>query len=223
MDPSRMTARLRRAAGAVFVDSSITRVFCAVGCNLRLVPVAHGEQHLLRVNEIAAFFAVIFEDSRLDDRVDRAALLAETAEDAFGEVDVVAGRPPRTVLAFLGLDRDRERRTYGFAQLAGDAALLAVRIAAQRVQAAKTRALRRLLFRELHRDLAREHVPARKHEAAPELAQEPCVQNFARAAEHRGCHQWNSPAQRVCIITPRKTIHTSVTGMNTFQPRRMIW
>src|SRR6266480_2573599 len=120
MAPSRMPARLRRAAGAVFVDSSITRIFCAVGCNLRLVPVAHGEQHLLRVNEIAAFFAVIFEDSRLDDRVDRAALLA-------------------------------------------------VRIAAQRVQAAKTRALRRLLFRELHRDLAREHVPARKHEAAPEL------------------------------------------------------
>ena len=34
--------------------------------------------------------------------------------------------------------------------------------------------------------------------------------------------QWNSPAQRVCIIAPRNTIHTSVIGMKTFQPRRMI-
>jgi hypothetical protein len=103
------------------------------------VAVADGEQHVLGEIEVAALLAVVVEDVRLDDRIDRAALLAEAAEDALGEVDVVACRAARAVVADVALDRDRQRRADRLAQLAGDAALLAVLVAAQRVQAAKAR------------------------------------------------------------------------------------
>src|SRR5436853_5863134 len=131
-------------------SSSILRVLGAVGGDLRFVTVADGEQHLLGIDQIAALLAVVLEDSRLDDRVDRAALLAEAAEDALREVDVVARRPSGAVIALLGLNRDRQRGAYRLAQLAGDAALFAVGIAAQRVQSPEARAHRRLLFRILH-------------------------------------------------------------------------
>lgn len=42
-----------------------------------------------------------------------------TAVDALGHVNVVPGRPPRAVLARLGLDRDSLSRADGFAELAG--------------------------------------------------------------------------------------------------------
>src|SRR5215831_18174661 len=103
--------------------SAVLGVGAARGRNLGFVAVAHREQHLLGVDEVAAALAVVFEDVRLDDRVDRAALFAETAEDALGEIDVVARRAARTIAALFRLDRDRERRTHRLAKLAGDAAL----------------------------------------------------------------------------------------------------
>ena len=109
------------------------------------------------------------------------ALLAEAAEDALGEVDVVARRAARAVGALLRLDRDRERRAHRLAELAGDAALLAVRVAPQRVQAAEARALRRLLLGELHGDLAREQVPPGEHQALPR------ARAGARCRRSRGC------------------------------------
>src|SRR4030095_13688958 len=182
MDPSRVPARLRRGAGAVFGFSSVFRVLLAIGSDLRLVAVADGQQHFLRVIEIAALLPVVLENSGLDDRVHRAALLAEAAEDALGEVDVVAGGAARPVSALLGLDRDRERRADRLAELAGDAALLAVRVATQRVQSAKARTLRRLLFRELHGHLARKHEAAGQEHSAPELARDPCVEEIPDSA-----------------------------------------
>src|SRR5690348_7889794 len=106
--------------------SSVLRVLGAVGCDLRLVAVAHGKQHFLGIDQVAAPFAVVFEYPRLDDRVDRTGLFAETAEYAFGEVDVIPGRAPCAILACLRLDRDGERRADGLAQLARDATLLPV-------------------------------------------------------------------------------------------------
>src|SRR5439155_22595498 len=81
----------------------------------------------------------------LDDRIDRTGLLAIAAIDALRHVDVVARRAAAAVLARLGLDRDRQRRADRLAQLAGNAALLAVGVAAQHVLAAKARAQRTLL------------------------------------------------------------------------------
>src|SRR5690606_40637693 len=53
----------------------------------------------------------------------------------------------------IRFDRDRKRRTNCFAQLAGDAALLSVRVAALRMQSAVARRLRRLLLRILDRNV----------------------------------------------------------------------
>src|SRR5207244_5550114 len=119
---------------------------------LLLVAVADGEQHRLGVVEVPPLLAVVLEDARLDDGIDRAGLLAEAAEDALGEVDVVASGAARSIFSLFTFNMNCQRWADGFAQLAGDAALFPVRIAAQRVQAAEARAHRCLLFRELHRD-----------------------------------------------------------------------
>src|SRR5947207_11737252 len=98
----------------------------------------------------------------LDDRIDRTGLLAITAVDAFGHVDVVARGAPASVLARLGLDRDRQRRADRLAQLARDAALLAVGVAAKRMLAAKARTLRRLFVRVVDRRLGLEEILQRQ-------------------------------------------------------------
>src|SRR5262249_13512729 len=73
-----------------------------------------------------------------DDGVHRAGLLAQPAIDALDHVDVVARRAPRAVVPPRpGLDGDGLRGTDRLAQLAGDAAFLAVGIAAQRMLAAE--------------------------------------------------------------------------------------
>src|SRR5262245_55960020 len=163
-------------------SSAIARVGLAVAGDFPLVAIAHGEQHGLGVVQLAAVLPVVLQHARLDDRVHRAGFLAEAAEDALHEVDVVTRGAAGSVCALLGLDVDRERRADRFAQLAGDAALFAVRIAAQRVQAAEARALRRLLLVKLHRDLAREEGPAGEHHAAQQLEQ----QEAPEEVEHAG-------------------------------------
>src|SRR5690606_17792379 len=125
--------------------SSVRRVQLDVLGELRLPPVAVREEPLLVVEELLPRLDRELEVRPLDDGVGRAGLLEEAAVDALRHVDVVARRAAAAVLARLGLDRDREGRTDGLAQLAGDAALLAVGVAAQRVLAAEARAERPLL------------------------------------------------------------------------------
>src|SRR6185369_4096623 len=123
------------SVGSVFSRSAVLGVGRLGGRDHGLVAVTDGQQHVLGEVQVAALFAVVLQDRGLDDRIHRAAFLAETAEDAFRQVDVVAGGAARAVGALVRFDRDRHCRAHGFAQLAGDAALLAVLVAAQRVQA----------------------------------------------------------------------------------------
>src|SRR5690606_13202183 len=195
---------------------AVAGVGLPVAGDLLLVAVPDGEKHRLRVVEVAALLAVVLERARLDDGVDRAGLLAEAAEDALHEVDVVAGGAPGAVLAHVGLDVDGERRADGLAELAGDAALFPVRVAPQGVQAAEARAHGRLFLGELHRDLAREEVAPGERHAAQKLEEQEAAEEFDEA-RHR------QRLQGVCIQMPITAIQTSVTGMKTFQPSRMIW
>src|SRR6266446_3272589 len=110
--------------------SPIRRVEREVSGDFGFPAIAVRQQLLLVVEQLLARLGGEFEIRPLDDRVDRAGLLAEAAIDAFGHVDVVAGRAPAAILARLGLDRDRPRRADRLAELAGDAALLAIGIAA---------------------------------------------------------------------------------------------
>jgi hypothetical protein len=136
-------------------------------------------------------------DARLDDRVDRTGFLAEAAEDALRQVDVVARRAACAVVALIRFDRDRHGRAHRLAQLAGDAAFFAVRIATQRMQAAKARALRRLLFRKLDRDLAREQVAAGQRHALHQFDQ------------HQTAEQISAVEPMTRPLTSRSTAETS--------------
>ena len=76
--------------------------------------------------------------SSQDNGIDRASLLTEATVDAFHHIDVEASGPTSAVVAPLPrLDRDGLCRADRLAQLAGDAALLPIRIAPQRKLAAK--------------------------------------------------------------------------------------
>src|SRR5258707_6861186 len=126
--------------------SPVRRVEREVLRDLGLPAVAVREQLVLVVEQLLAGLRGELEIRTLDDRVDRAGFLAEAAIDAFRHVDVVARRAPAAIGARLGLDGDGERRADRLAELAGDAALLAVGIAAQRMLAAEARAERPLLI-----------------------------------------------------------------------------
>ena len=60
---------------------------------------ADREQHLFGVVEIATLFAVVFENARFYDRIHGTTLLAEAAEDALGQINVVAGRATAAIIA----------------------------------------------------------------------------------------------------------------------------
>src|ERR1043166_8188952 len=121
-------------------SSPVRRVEREVLRDLALPAVAVGQELFLVVVELLARLGGEFEVRPFDDGVDRAGLLAEPAIDAFDHVDVVARGAPRAVVPSRpGLDGDRLRRADRLAELAGDAALLAIWIAAQRMLAAEAR------------------------------------------------------------------------------------
>src|SRR5580700_7237718 len=137
---SRMTANTWNSTWISMVARSPVRgVRGLVGGDHGFVTLADREQLVLAHDVLAAPLHVVLVDARQHDRVHGAGLLAEAAVDALEEVDVVARGAPRTIGRDLGVDGDAHRGTHRLAQLAGDAALLTVRVAAQRVQPAKAR------------------------------------------------------------------------------------
>src|SRR5690606_27916512 len=144
--------------------------------------------------------------------------LAETAVDALEQVDVVARGAAGVVLTLFRIDGDRQRRAHRLAQLARDAALFAVGIAAQRVQPAEARRLRHLFHRVHQRVLRTENVLEGQPEAPDHFDQEQAPEPACEAA-HR-CTPSRMPKYAISAVT---TIQAMLTGMNTFLPRRMIW
>src|SRR5690348_1215016 len=132
--PARLRPRRPRSANPP--GSSVGRRLRQRLGDLGFPAVAIGEQLVLVVEEFLARLGRELEVRPLDDRIDRAGLLAIAAIDALRHVDVVARRAAAAVSAGLGLDRDRQGRADRLSQLAGDAALLAVGIAPQGMLAA---------------------------------------------------------------------------------------
>ncbi len=118
---------------------SIARICCPIPSYLFLVPVAYSQQHFLGINEVATLFAVVLQNTGLDNGVHRTGFFAETAKYAFGQVNVIARRTARAVLALLGFDSDRKCGTDRLAQLAGDTSLFSIWVAAQRMQTSEAR------------------------------------------------------------------------------------
>src|SRR5579885_2297761 len=152
--------------------SPVGRVERKVLGDLRLPAVAVRQELFLVVEEHLARLGGELEVRPLDDRVHGTRLLAEAAIDALRHVDVVARRAPAAVGARLGLDGDGERGTDRLAQLAGDAALLAVGIAAERMLAAEARRERPLLEGIVHRHRLPEHVLQGKPHPLEQLGEE---------------------------------------------------
>src|SRR5207302_3315271 len=154
-------------------ELSIRRVERHVLRDLAFPAVAVREQALLVVIKLLARLGRELEVRAFHDGVDRAGFLAQPAIDALHHVDVVARRAARAVVAArAGLDGDRLRRADRLAQLARDAALLAVRIAAQRMLAAEARRDRALLERVVQRRLRLEEIAHGEKERRYEFAQE---------------------------------------------------
>src|SRR5581483_5070246 len=140
---------------------------------LALPAVAIGEQFRLVIVEFLARLGREFEVRPLDDGIDRARLLAQPAVDALHHVDVVAhGAAGAVVAARTGLDGDRLRRTDRLAKLAGDAALFAIGIAAQRMLAAKARRDGPLLEGIIQRRLRLEEITHGEEERRYEFGQQ---------------------------------------------------
>jgi hypothetical protein len=121
----------------LLAGSSIGGVERDVPRDRSLPAVAVREQAFLVVVEFLGCLGRELEVRSQDDGIEGAGLLAEAAVDAFHHVDVEAG-PPRAVVAPRPrIDGDGLGRADRLAQLAGDAALLSVRIAPQCKLAAK--------------------------------------------------------------------------------------
>src|SRR5699024_7793841 len=94
--------------------------------NFWLVLIPDRQQHVFGVVEVAALFTVIILDVGLDDGVRGAALFAEPAENALGQINVVASGAAGAVLALFGFDGNGQRGADGFTKLAGNAAFFAI-------------------------------------------------------------------------------------------------
>ena len=153
--------------------SAVGRVHREVARDLALPAVAVQEQLLLVVEQLLAGLDRELEVRPLDDGVHRAGLLAHAAIDALHHVEVVAGRAAGAVVAARArLDGDGLGGADRLAQLAGDAALLAVGVAAQGVLAPEARAAMAHLEGVVDRGLRLEEVLHRQDEPGRELLQQ---------------------------------------------------
>ena len=142
----------------LFAALSVGRVVGQLLGNFAFPAVAIGHKFFLVVHQLFAGLGRIFEVRPFDDGVDRAGLFAKTAVDAFGHVDVIAGRAPAAIGALFGLDGDRLGRANSLAKLAGNTALFAIRIAAQRMLAAEARAQAAFFLGVIKRHLRLEEI-----------------------------------------------------------------
>ena len=109
---------------------------------------------------------------RFHNRIHRAGFFAKAAENAFGQIDIVAGGAAGAVFSLLRLDIDGQGRAHRFAQFAGNAALFAVGIPALRMQAAETHRLRCFLFGKHNGFFARKEVFERNAHAFYQFTQQ---------------------------------------------------
>src|SRR5215210_5603595 len=126
--------RRERTSAVRCINRDVAREFALPAC-------AVIEELLLVVEKLLARLDRKLIVRALDDGIDRARFLAKAAIDALHHIDIVTRRAPRAVVAAgARLDGDGLRRADRLAQLAGDAPLLPIGVAAQRVFAAQARA-----------------------------------------------------------------------------------
>lgn len=96
-----------------------------------------GQELTLIIQQLLPRLRRVLRIGTLHNRIHGTALLAETAVDALGHVDIVAGRPSASIGTLFGLDGDGLSRADGLAELAGDAAFFARGVTTKGVLAAE--------------------------------------------------------------------------------------
>ncbi len=114
----------------------------------------------------------ILKVGTFDDGINRAGLLAETTEDAFRQIDIVARGSSASIRTRFSINCDRLCWTDRLAQLASNATLLAGRVAAKGVLATETRAERAFLERIIDGDFGLRPVSKHGEHATSNLRQE---------------------------------------------------
>jgi len=125
-----------------------------IGSDLSLCTIAVGQELLLVVKQLFPSFCRELRVVGLDNGVDRASLLAETAVNALGHVDIIFCRPPRSIFTSLRLNGDGLSGADGFAEFARNAALFTGSVPSQSVFSTETRA-ERALFEWVHDGIRR--------------------------------------------------------------------
>ena len=91
------------------------------------------------------------------------------------------------------------------------------------MQAAETARLRGLLLRVLHRELAPEQIAPGNAQTLAQLAERQTFEEGGEFVHDSGSPQSNQGPTPATTAAPSTASQTMVIGMNTFQPRRMIW
>src|SRR5580658_3501334 len=86
--------------------SAVPRVGRPIGGDHALITLADREQLVLAHDVLAAILHVVLVQSRLDDGIDRAGFLTETAINALEQIDVVARGAPSAVSAHIRINGD---------------------------------------------------------------------------------------------------------------------
>src|SRR5512135_1166807 len=175
---SRQTDRTGFQCSWGILKLPVLGIVSAIQCDLHFVSFTVRQQHGLGVIQVTALLAVVFIDACFDDGIHRTGFFAETAKNAFGQVDVVLRGAARTVCTLRHFDLDRHCRANRLAQLAGDAALLTVRITALRMQTAEAEALWRLFLRIFDGDVAREEITPGHRETLEQFEQQETLEEI---------------------------------------------
>src|SRR3569832_1773012 len=105
--------------------STIGRIGGTVGGDILFVAVSDRQQHFFCIVQIAALFAVVFEDIGFYDRIHWAGLFTKSTEEALGQIDVI---PRNTTTANNTQNRheqENKHQTHSNTQKASKAALFA--------------------------------------------------------------------------------------------------
>jgi hypothetical protein len=101
-----------------------TSAYLQVACQLNLPLVTVGQQLLLVVQKLLVCLCGVLVVRSLDNSINRAGLLAETAVNALGHVNIVTGRATGSILTGLSLNGNGLGGADGLTKLTGNAALL---------------------------------------------------------------------------------------------------
>jgi hypothetical protein len=148
--------------------------------NLLLPLVAVRQQLLLVIQELLVRFGGELEVGSLHDGIDGTGLLAVSAIDALGHVDVVPGSPTGPILSLLGIDGDSLGGTGRLAELTGDAPLVSGGVPAQSVLSAESGTEVSLLEGVIDGHLGFHGGLEAEDETSPDLRHE---ENFRRPLE----------------------------------------